>query len=92
MVRPWVQQGLALAMPAAGTATSVSVGNGTRLPREFGICWKRLQGERLSHAKAATQVLMQTGRMCVSESNGCDWARTVDEPILSRATFGDHVC
>ena len=48
---------------------------------------KRLQGERLSHAKAATQVLMQTGRMCVSESNGCDWARTVDEPILSRATF-----
>jgi len=48
---------------------------------------KRLQGERLSHAKAAMQVLMQTGRMCVSESNGCDWARTVDEPILSRATF-----
>ena len=48
---------------------------------------QRLQGERLSHARSATQVLMQTGRLCVFESIGCDWARAVDEPVLSRATF-----
>ena len=57
---------------------------GRDFPESLG---QRLQGERQSHAKSATQVLMQTGRLCVSESNGCDWARTADEPILSRATF-----
>jgi len=47
----------------------------------------RRSGERVSRAKAAVQVLMQTGRLKVHESGAGAWQTVVDEPVLSRATF-----
>jgi len=47
----------------------------------------RRPGERISGAKAAVQVLMQTGRLMVHESGAGAWKTVVDESVLSRATF-----
>ena len=40
-----------------------------------------------AQSKVATQVLMQSGRFQLHESSALGFARVVDEPVLSKATF-----